>query len=140
MGASLYPVLEHPIEGLDVRTVSGHALARVVELHPALMALLDFYSADPAEIASELGMISPHDAEDLNELDLGPEEWFEPTAGLVTVRQAREVLVADPGSLAAAVYDPRLRPADVITDLEAIERVLLQAQQHETRFHFSMTT
>jgi hypothetical protein len=143
MGASLYPVLEHPIEGFNVRTVSGKALARVVELHPALMDLLDFYSADPAEIASELGMISPHDpedADDLNELDLGPEEWFEPTAGLVTVRQAREALVADPGSLAVTVYDPRLRPADVIADLEAIERVLLQAHQHETRFHFSMTT
>jgi hypothetical protein len=49
-------------------------------------------------------------------------------------------LIADPGSLAAAVYAPDLRPADVIADLEAIERTLLLAQQHEIRFHLSLTT
>lgn len=141
MSSSLYPVLEHPIAGFDVTLVSGKALARAVEAHPALMPLLDFYSADPAEIAAEVGMLSPHDpedADDLREIDLGPEEWFEPTAGLIAVRQALTALRENPKSLAAAVYDPSLRPAHIVADLEGIEGVLLLAQQHETRFHFAL--
>jgi hypothetical protein len=59
MGLCLYPVLEYPIEGLVGSEGTGNALARVIELHPALTSLLDFYSADPTEIATELGMVSP---------------------------------------------------------------------------------
>ena len=139
MGAGIYPVLERPIEGMDGG--SGKALARVVEAHRALSPLMDFYSIDPAEIAIEVGMVYPYEeggAEDLNEIDFGPAEWFEPAVGLAAVRRALMEIRKNPQSIDEAIYDPRLRASDVITDLEAIEQALLQAQQRETRFHFAI--
>lgn len=139
MAARLYPVLERPLDGEE--TVSGHALARVVEAHPALAALMDFSGPDPRQIAVEVGMVYPYEEdaeEDLQGIDFGAREWFEPRAGLAVVRQALGALRDDPRSVSAAIYDPGLRPEDVIADLEAIERVLLLARQHETRFSFAL--
>ena len=86
------------------------------------------------------GWSRPHEedgADDLAEIDFGPAEWFEPSAGLAAVRQALAAVRDDPRSVAAAIYDPGLRAEDVIADLEAIEQVLVLAQQRETRFHFA---
>ena len=130
-------MLERPVE--DAEAVSGAALARVVEAHPDLEPLLDFVEADPAEIAHAVGMLSPHeeDAEaDLADLDMGEAAWYEPSAGLAAVGRALAAVRAAPQTIAAAIYDPGLRPADVLADLEAIVRVLDMARQHETRFHF----
>ena len=140
MAMRFYPVWEHPMED-DVSDVSGLALARVVEAHPALTALMDFHSVDPREIALAVGMVYPYEedgADDLEDLDLGLREWYEPSLGLAAVHHALRAIQDDPQSLAAAIYDPGLRPADVITDLEAIEHSLRLARQHETRFHFAM--
>ena len=38
--------------------------------------------------------------------------------------------------MAAAIYDPELHPADVISELEVMEHMLREAQQHEIRFRF----
>ena len=78
--------------------------------------------------------------EDLDELDFGPDEWFEPSAGLAVLDRAIAAVRDDPQSLAAAIYDPGLRPADVLADLEAIAAGLEAARQHETRFHFRQTS
>ena len=139
MGTRLYPVLEHAAADSAGPPGLGLALARIVEAHPALAPLLDFQTVDPREIALAVGMVSPHEedgADDLAEIDFGPAEWFEPSAGLAAVRPALRAVRDDPRSLAAALYDPGLRPDDVLADLEAIEQVLVLAQQHETRFHF----
>jgi hypothetical protein len=140
---NIYPVLEHPIDGFEPGSVSGRALARVVEAHPALAPLLDFHSVDPLQIALEIGMVSPHEedgADDLEDIDFGPPDWFEPPVGLAVIGRALNALRADPQGLERAIYDPGLRAADVVADLEAFEQTLLLARQHETRFHFSCTT
>lgn len=135
----LYPVLEQIVPGADLDPAVGAALARIAEAHPALSPLLDYACVDPAQIAIEVGMVYPYEedgADDLNEIDFGPVEWFEPAVGLNAVRQALNAVRADPQSLARALYDPTLRPEAVIADLEALEQTLLLAQQQETRFHF----
>jgi len=142
MEAKFYPVLEQPVVGAET-AIPGKALARVLEAHPALSPLTDFVSVDPTEIALAVGMVYPYEedgAEDLQDIDFGPPEWYEAILGLAAVRNALNAVRVEPGSIAAAIYDPGLRPEDVIADLEAIERALLLAQQHETRFHFTLTS
>ena len=137
---ALYPVLEQTRDGFDLRG-TGYALARVVEAHPALEGLMDFYSPDPVQMALEVGMVSPGEEDgidDLAEIDFGPAEWFEPAVGLASVQEALRVVRADPHSIAAALYEPDIQPQDVIADLEVIEAALLIAQQHETRFHLAI--
>ncbi len=143
MSASFYPVLEQPVPGFEASATPGAALARVVEAHPVLAALTDFVSVDPTQIALAVGMVYPYEedgAEDLQDIDFGPPEWYEPVLGLAVIRRALSAVRDEPTSIAAAIYDPGLRPEDVIADLEAIEGALLLAQQHETRFHFMMGT
>jgi len=143
MEAKFYPVLERPVAGFESSASPGTALVRVVEAHPVLAALTDFVSVDPTQIALAVGMVYPYEedgAEDLQDIDFGPLEWYEAVLGLAVVRRALGAVRDEPGSLAAAIYDPGLRPEDVIADLEAIERALLLAQQHETRFHFALTS
>ncbi len=139
MSANFIPVLEQRVPGFDSSAVPGSALARVVEAHPDLEALTDFVSVDPTQMAVAVGMVYPYEedgAEDLQDIDFGPPDWYEPALGLAVVRRALDAVRAEPGGIAAAIYDPSLRPEEVIADLEAIERALLLAQQHETRFHF----
>ena len=141
MAATFYPVLEKPAEGFNPAPIPGMALARVVEAHPILETLMDFVSVDPLQVAVEVGMVYPYEedgADDLNDLVFDPPEWYEAVIGLGAVRRALKAVRDDPPSIAAAIYDPSLRAEDVITDLEGIERALLLAQQHETRFHFAM--
>lgn len=135
-----YPVLEHPVEGVELPGREGAALARVIEWQPELSALLDFYDADPAEIAREVGLLTTFDEpEDLADVDLGGHEWFEAPAGLAAVRRALEFVRKDPASIRRAIYEPDISADDVIADLAAIERTLEQAQQQETRFYFALT-
>ncbi len=132
-------VLEHPQEGINVQARTAPALARLVEAHPALTPLLDFCATDPTQIALAVGMVYAGEedgAADLADIDFGQEEWFEASAGLAVVRHALQALRRDPRSIAAVVYEPDLRPEEVLADLEAIEQGLLVARQHETRFHF----
>lgn len=139
MDTCFYAALEKPIEGHDPGVGSGKALARVVGSHPVLMPLLDFVSVNPIEIARQVGMVYPYEEdgdEDLNEIDFGPAEWFEPPVGLAAVQRALDAVRDHPESLAEAIYDPELRAEEVIADLEAIRQTLLLAQQYETRFHF----
>lgn len=141
MAAKFYPILEQPVEGFDPASTPGTALARVVEAHPVLETLTDFVSMDPLWVAIEVGMVYPYEedgADDLNDLVFDPPEWYEAVIGLAAVRRALKAVQDDLSSIAAAIYDPGLRAEDVITDLESIERALLLAQQHETRFHFAM--
>jgi hypothetical protein len=141
MTTRIYPVLEHDLPGLEIGPTVGKSLARVVEAHPALAPLIEFYSADPVEMAHEVGMVYADEEDsdaDLYEIDFGPREWFEPSAGLAAVQHALDVLRPDPTSVANAIYDPTLTLDAVIGDLHAIERILEEAQQQETRFHFAM--
>ncbi len=139
MPSRLYPVFETPFDAPPADPSVGFALARVAEAHPALAPLLDFCAVDPHEIAVAVGMVYPYEedgADDLDELDFGPSEWFEPVAGLAALARANDALRDNPESLAAAVYAPGLTPAAVLADLAALTALLQMALQHETRFHF----
>jgi hypothetical protein len=135
-----YPVLERPVKGGEIADARGAALARVIEWHPELSALLDFYDADPQQIAREVGMLTAYDdpEEDLEGVDLGGHEWFEAQAGLVAVRKALEAVRNDPASIRRAIYEPDIGAADIIADLESIESLLESARQQETRFYFAL--
>ena len=139
MPPRIYPVLEHPVQGFTF--TAGSALVRVVESHDDLSPLLDFHAPDPAQIAIEVGMVYPYEedgADDLAELDLGQPEWHEPAVGLAVVRHALDAVRGRPESIGEAIYDPGLRPQDVLADLEALEMALELARQHETRFRLVM--
>lgn len=139
MAVRVYPVLEHPVDGFTF--TAGAALARVIESHDDLSPLLDFHAPDPAQIAIEVGMIYPYEEDgedDLAELDLGQPEWHEPAVGLAAVRHALNAVQSRPESIAEAIYDPGLRPQDVLADLKALESALELARQHETRFRLAM--
>jgi len=139
MPARLYPVFETALDSFPDAAAVGFALARVAEAHPALLPLLDFCAVDPHQIAVEVGMVYPYEEgglDDLDDLDFGPPEWFEPVSGLSVLTRAIAAVRDAPESLAAAIYDPTLRPADVLADLEAIAAQLEAARQRETRFHF----
>ncbi len=135
-------VLERPVSGETGSGHTGTALGRVVEAHPALEPLLDFAGPDPVQMAALLGVSSAHDPEDmadLAEIDFGPVDWHEASAGLAVLRAAQNAVRAAPGSIAAATYDPGLRPEEVLADLEDLERLLLLALRHETRFRLILT-
>lgn len=139
MPSSFLVVLEHSNRSADAPQNRGRALARVVEAHPALVPLLDYCATDPAQIALAVGMVYAGEEDgqdDLDEIDLGPSEWFEPSAGLAAVQRARLAIESNPAGIAAVVYDPALYAQDILADLEAIEQVLTAALQQETRFHF----
>ena len=139
MPPRLYPEFETPLDGCAPDAARGFALGRVAELHLALLPLLDFCAVDPHDIAVAVGMVYPYEEgglEDLDELDFGPSEWFEPVAGLAALERAAEAIRAAPESLASVLYDPALRPADVLADLDALTQALQAALQQETRFHF----
>ncbi len=139
MPPHIYPRFETPIDGFAADATHGFALARIVEAHPALIPLLDFCAVDPLQIAVEVGMVYPGEEgglDDLSDIDFGLLEWFEPVAGLAALERATAAVRDNPESLAAAIYDPSLRPADVLADLDALTQALHAALQHETRFHF----
>ena len=138
MPARIFPEFETPTDGLAADAQMGFALARVIEAHPALIPLLDFCAVDPLQIAVEVGMVYPYEEgglDDLGDIDFGPFEWFEPVAGLAALERATAAVRDNPESLAAAIYDPTLRPADVLSDLDALTLALQAALQQETRFH-----
>lgn len=139
MPLRLYPEFETPLDGLPADSTHGFAVARVAERHSALLPLLDFCAVDPQQIAVEIGMVYPYEEgglDDLGDIDFGLSEWFEPVAGLAALGYAAAALRDAPESLAAALYDPSLRPADVLADLAALTQALQAALQQETRFHF----
>lgn len=59
-----------------------------------------------------------------------PEEWFEASEGLQSVRRLIAFLQSTPDRIAS--------PDDVIADLEEIEQILLAAEKHGVRFHLSI--
>ena len=142
MANDLYLILESPVGGV-FRIGPLSALARIVEAHPALVPLLDFVCPDPIQIALEIGMVSPQEEDDLEELgdiDLGLEEWFEPAAGLAKVAPALRAIEDDLQSIALVLYEPDLQPAQIVADLKTVLHTLGVAQNHEVRFHFFLET
>ena len=138
---SLSAEIERPGVGEEGSLDCGQCLAELMERLPALGPLRDFECADPRQIARQVGMVYPLEEDgdaDLAEIDFGPDDWFEPAAGLSVVRLALNELRTNPGIVADAVYDPRLSAADAVRALEGLQALLVSAQQQETRFHLRL--
>lgn len=141
MGVSLYPVFEREVDGYDVCSVNGKPLARAIDKHPALEALMQFYSISPIEVAGWMGLLDDWDGEgepDLSAHDLPSEEWYELAAGLAAVHRAVVALQDDTPETAALRDAPGTGPDWIVHDLRAIEAALQNALRQEVRFHLAM--
>jgi hypothetical protein len=109
--------------------IGGKPLAKAHDdLSPVLQAagvpdLMEYFSADPAEVEAMLG-------EELDDVQPPPEQWFEPTLLLLPVTTLLAHLRKTPE------FVPRQN--DVISDLEEMERVLLLAAEEKTLVHLAM--
>ena len=85
-----------------------------------LASLMQFHSMDPEE-AAELFDIDPEEA--------GPLKWFDPKKGLVAVRGFITLLRENPKVIPKA--------AEILEDLESIEKELVAASEQKAKFHFA---
>jgi len=115
--------------GIDiVYDTDGLGLAQAAEQQGA-MSLSQFVSMsdeDKTELIEQFD-VSP------DELD-EPEQWFEPTEGLKTVRAVLQHLRSSPPNVGVANYELKW----VLRDLEELEKCFLAAQAQQTRFHISI--
>jgi hypothetical protein len=131
MGVAIYAVVKDKSPELEplVIGISGKALARAIEdveaiaQEASITPLMQFCSQDPAEIEDLLG-------DEGEGVDLPDEQWFDARDGLATVRALLESLRRSP----ARVDDA----GEVITDLAAIERLLVAADRAGTSFHVAI--
>ena len=105
---------DHPTLGEGIEQ-----LEKVAEKNK-LASLMQFHSMDPEE-AAELFDVDPQEA--------GPLEWFDPKKGLAAVR----------GLITFLRENPKVIPkgAEVLEDLESIEKELLIASEQKAKFHFA---
>jgi hypothetical protein len=134
MAASLYIVIEGEDPGFDI-FVNGHALARNEDTleHLAerlkVSPLLEFFSADENSMALLLdqGTGNPDWARNLPQ-----PQWFNPAAGLLTVRALIDFLEAHPVALGSET-------APALSELREYERVLRKAAHRDLRWHLAVS-
>ncbi len=131
MGLGWYVSLEKAVSGLEAADTDGKALvhaqhtlaesARQLGLTP----LHEFLGTNPTEVERFL------EREGLNpkEYPIPEEDWFPPAEGLATVRGLLKYVGANPQDVD--------RAERVLRDLRALERILVVAEKHQTRFHLS---
>ncbi len=132
MGVALYVALEKEVPGFDASSVCGKSLAGAQEELDAiarregLAPLESFLSVAPEDVRAFL----EGEGETPEGLELPAEEWFSPAEGLKTVRGLLHRLGEEPSAVrrARAVRD----------DLEAVEQVLVAANEHGVRFHLAI--
>ena len=130
MSVALYIVAEQTIPGFDAASVCGKALEKAQNRLDALARshdltpVSDFISIDPDEAADFL------EGEGIDDVEIPAEQWFDAADGLKTIQGLLGAVRADPA---------KLKNADrVLEDLEAIEKVLLAADEQGVRFHLAV--
>lgn len=134
MAVSLYIVVEGEDPGFDIY-VNGHALARnedALELlaeRVRVPPLLEYFSADENSMALllEQGAGNPDWLQHLPRA-----QWFDPSAGLITVCGLVEFLIQNPAGLGSET-------AAVLSELREYERVLRKAVQRGLRWHLAVS-
>lgn len=106
----------------------GFGLAQAAEKQNAkpLHHFVSMSDEDKAELIEQFDV-------DPDEIDK-PEQWFEPSEGLKTVRSARQHLRESPPNAAAPGYALEW----VLRDLVELEKCLLAAQSQQTRFYIAI--
>jgi hypothetical protein len=132
MGVALYVTLEQEIPGIDASTVCGKFLAKAqtkldgIAKEDGLTPLAEFISTDPDEVRDFLeGEGGVPDG-----IEIPAEQWFEPSAGLKTVRGLLKHLQEDRSGV------PNLD--GVIADLKATEGVFVASADRGVRFHLAV--
>ena len=134
MAASLYIVVEGEDPGFDI-FVNGHALARNEDALERLSErlrvppLLEYFSADENSMALllEQGAGNPDWLQHLPR-----PQWFEPSAGLVTVCGLLDFVLRNPTALGSET-------APVTSELREYERVLRKTAQRGLRWHLAVS-
>lgn len=132
MGVAYYLSTETKIDGLDIDDFGGKCLAKAddhfeknVYGRLGIQPLLEFMGDDPRDL---------WDGDAFDDMEIDPamlaERWFAPEAGLQTITALMAYLQANPGIVAGQ--------ADVLEELQQIERMLLVCQAHGIRWHLSM--
>ena len=128
MSVAIYIACESEPDGEDT-FVSGKALGHVdpdtlagIENKLGCTSVYDLMSVNPDDIAEFV--------EDLDESQIGAEEWYPPAEGLRTVRMLRDYIQGSPSSV------PNWK--DVIEDLTECERVLQLLEARGIGFHFAI--
>jgi hypothetical protein len=122
MSAALFPVLQSPDTGIDT-TVDGKALARASTLLDRLAVragvtpLTAFISVD----SDDYGILEEAD------IEVPGATWFSAADGLRTVR-----------ALLERVREIRNSDAALLEDLEALEKVLVQADERHAGWHLAI--
>lgn len=138
MGSAIYLVLERELEGVDTM-MNGKPLCHEIDHITALCRKLkvkdlwEFFSANPDEMADffEAEAESWENNEEPPSADqLGPEEWFSPADGLVTVRALIELINREKQGLK--------EPDGVLADLRDMERILSAAKAHGVGWHLEV--
>lgn len=121
MGSALYIVLEKDIAGLDTM-IDGKALSRVEEKlameaqRLGVRPLMEFFSADPGELAEFLG----EDAE------IPDGQWFSAEDGLKTIRALINIMDTSP------------ELSDAKSDMLEMENVLKEAEKQGIKWHLAV--
>ncbi len=128
MSVAIYIVAEGDA-GEEETSVDGKALGHVepdvldaIARGLGCTPLYDFMIFDSDDIAEFV--------DDIDELDLPPERWFDSKDGLQTVRSLKAHLEANPADVADA--------AEVIEDLDDFERVLALLVARGSGFRLAM--
>lgn len=134
MAASLYIVVEGEDPGFDI-FVNGHALARNEDAlermaeRLGVSPLLEFFSADENSMA----LLLEHGGGNADWVQhLPAPQWFDPTAGLVTVCALIGFLERTPAALGTDT-------TAVLRELREYERVLRKTAQHALRWHLAVS-
>lgn len=135
MSVAHYIVLSEGLEGSVDGSMDGKALAHQADFLADLAKsvgvsdLWIFHSENPDDVAA---FLEPEDLDAATRENpaLPAEEWFEPAAGLRTVRALLAALEKDPPTMAEIDL--------VIVDLKQVERILSAAQSQGGKFHLSV--
>lgn len=128
MGSALYAVVSGGAPAAHSEHMDGSALAGALDALDSvaeelgLPKLLDFFSMDPEEAASLMEGGSPDDLPAL--------QWFQPSKALPTVRALLKHVQEHPDEVQSAKR--------VLTDLTALEKILVGAQKGRAKFHLAL--
>ena len=133
MGSSLYVVLETPVDSFDVGSVDGKALSSALNFEDedsTLFPLLSFVSANVEETLEFLN------DEGVDEVEIPEQQWFKASEGLNVIRAVSLNWQAESEKTASGNFAIE-KTQNVTRDLEAIERILVKAQENNVCFHFA---
>lgn len=128
MGVAVFVSLEKEIAGIYPLDVDGKSLAKTQDV------LDEFVSTQGLKTIAEMTSFSDEEIEDFfdeeAEIPQNEELWFSAADGLATIRTMLKHLNENPGFVK--------RSDDVREDLQSIEAILVTAEAHQSRFHFSL--